>query len=305
MFARLSDRPGWRWFVFGLVLAVAAVAVGALVLSAFRGTGREPTLADLVAGSDPGPIHVHGLGVNPADETLFIATHTGMFSVSTGETKAQRVTDRYQDTMGFTVIGKNRFLGSGHPDPSEAREKGLPPLLGLIESRDAGRSWRPISLLGEADFHVLRSAGNLVYGYDATNERLLLSRNAGRTWLSRTAQAPLIDLVVDPGRPAHVIASAQAVLFESFDGGARWKVNGTQTGLLAWPALDELFIVQGSGDVLTSRDSGRRWLRRGSIGGEPAAVLGRAANDLYVALHDGTIKRSIDGGRTWSVRSRP
>jgi photosystem II stability/assembly factor-like uncharacterized protein len=258
-----------------------------------------------VAESDPGPIHVHGLGVNPADRALFIATHTGMYRVSADETEAQPVTNRYQDTMGFTIIGKNRFLGSGHPDPTEAREKGLPPLLGLIESRDAGRAWRPISLLGEADFHVLRSAGNLVYGYDATNERLLLSRNAGRTWLPRTAPAPLFDLVVDPGRPAHVIASAPAVLFESFDGGKRWEVSGTASGYLTWPAQGELFIVQGSGDVLRSGDSGRRWVKRGSIGGEPAAVLGRAANDLYVALHDGTIKRSVDGGRSWSVRSRP
>jgi hypothetical protein len=305
MFARNSDRPGWRWFVLGLVLAVAAAAVGALALSAFRGSEDKATLADLVAASEPGPIHVHGLGVNPADGALFIATHTGMYRVSEGETKAQPVTNRYQDTMGFTIIGNDRFLGSGHPDPTEAREKGLPVLLGLIESRDAGRSWRPISLLGKADFHVLRSAGNLVYGYDATNERLLLSRNAGRTWLSRTAPAPLLDLVVDPGRPAHVIASAPAVLFESFDGGRRWDVHGTRTGFLTWPTRNELFVVERSGDVVTSRDSGRRWQQRGSIGGEPAALLGRSANDLYVALHDGTIKRSVDGGRSWSVRSRP
>jgi hypothetical protein len=52
--------------------------------------------------------------------------------------------------MGFTVLGSGRFLGSGHPDLREAREKGLPPLLGLIESQDGGRSWVPISLLGEA-----------------------------------------------------------------------------------------------------------------------------------------------------------
>jgi hypothetical protein len=305
MFARLSDRLVGRWFVFGLVLAIAAVAIGALAVSAFRESEDKATLADLVAASEPGPIHVHGLGVNPEDGALFIATHTGMYRVSEGETKAQRVTKRYQDTMGFTIIGKDRFLGSGHPDPKEAREKGLPVLLGLIESRDAGRSWRPISLLGKADFHVLRSAGTLVYGYDATNERLLLSRNAGRTWLSRTAPAPLLDLVVDPGRPAHVIASASAVLFESFDGGRRWDVRGTRTGFMTWPTQKVLFVVEVSGDVLTSRDSGRRWQRRGSIGGEPAALLGRSANDLYVALHDGTIKRSVDGGRSWGVRSRP
>jgi hypothetical protein len=33
--------------------------------------------------------------------------------------------------------------------------------------------------------------------------------------------------------------------------------------------------------------------------------LAQAASDLYVALHDGTIKRSTDSGSTWVVRSTP
>jgi hypothetical protein len=43
---------------------------------------------------------------------------------------------------GFTVVGPNRFLGWGHPDLKEAREKHLPSLLGLIESTDSGESWQ-------------------------------------------------------------------------------------------------------------------------------------------------------------------
>jgi hypothetical protein len=43
----------------------------------------------------------------------------------------------------------------------------------------------------------------------------------------------------------------------------------------------------------------------GAIGGEPAAFDGSGRGDLYVALHDGTIKRSTDGGASWSVRSAP
>jgi hypothetical protein len=69
--------------------------------------------------SDPGPIHVHGLGINPADGALFVATHTGLFRAGPGERSAKRVVDRFQDTMGFTVTGPDRFLGSGHPDGRE------------------------------------------------------------------------------------------------------------------------------------------------------------------------------------------
>jgi hypothetical protein len=110
---------------------------------------------------DPGPVHVHGLGVNPADGALFVATHTGLFRAGPGERRARRVAGRYQDTMGFTVTGPDRFLGSGHPDGRED----LPPFLGLIRSTDAGRTWEPVSLLGERDFHVLEAAGERIYGY--------------------------------------------------------------------------------------------------------------------------------------------
>ena len=43
--------------------------------------------------------------------------------------------DDKQDTMGFTVIGSDRFLGSGHRT-EEQYDEGLPPLLGLIKSTD-------------------------------------------------------------------------------------------------------------------------------------------------------------------------
>ena len=48
---------------------------------------------------------------------------------------------RSLDTMGLIVVGRRRFLGSGHPDLRDD----LPPFLGLIDSRDAGRSWRAVS----------------------------------------------------------------------------------------------------------------------------------------------------------------
>ena len=40
------------------------------------------------------------------------------------------------------------------------------------------------------------------------------------------------------------------------------------------------------------------------FGGRPAA-FDNGGDVLLVALHDGTVKRSADGGRTWAVRSRP
>jgi photosystem II stability/assembly factor-like uncharacterized protein len=228
-----------------------------------------------------------------------------MWRVNANENEAERVGDRLQDTMGFTVAGSNRFLGSGHPDPRDIRDRRLPPLLGLIESTDAGKTWRPISLLGEADFHVLRNAGDRVYGFDATNERLMVSRDGGRTWIEHRPPAPLIDLVPDPRRSGHVVAATERGLFESDDGGGSWRELGKSVGLLAWPAPNRLYAVDGRGRVLTSADAGREWKAVGDIGGQPAALLATAPRDLYVALHDGTIKRSANGGASWALRSAP
>lgn len=99
-----------------MAAAIGLIAAGGLLWHS-RGDGEH---FSGVAFGDPGPMHVHGLGVNPADDALFIATHTGLYRVEKGKRKAQRVGNRYQDTMGFTIVGPNRFLGSGHPDANQA-----------------------------------------------------------------------------------------------------------------------------------------------------------------------------------------
>ena len=258
------------------------------------------------SAADAGPVHVHGLGINPADGALFIATHTGLYRSGEGKSKSVRVGDNKQDTMGFSVIGPNRFLGSGHPD----FRTDLPPLLGLIESSDSGRSWEPISLLGQADFHVLRSAGSRVYGYDASNDRLLASEDAGRTWETVERPVPLLDLVIDPRESQHVVAAGGSDLavglYESRDGGRSWdRIAGNIGGLLAWPAAEQLILVDGGGNVFVSADGGRRLRHTGIVGGQPAALLATSPDEFFVALHDGTIKQSTDEGVTWSVRSAP
>lgn len=46
--------------------------------------------------------HVHGLGVDPADGTLYVASHFGVFRVADGGTP-ERVADRWQDTPNWVV----------------------------------------------------------------------------------------------------------------------------------------------------------------------------------------------------------
>jgi len=281
-----------RVVVTGLAVALAAAACGG-------NDQKETTAAQQPAEvDDPGPVHVHGLGINPRDRALFIATHTGLFRAVEGGSRAERVADRYQDTMGFTVVGPDRFLGSGHPDGRE----NLPPFLGLIRSEDAGETWKPVSLQGQADFHVLEAAGRRVYGFGADFEtrrsQFLVSRDGGRTWQQGEAPEPLISLAIDTASPARLLASSEHNLWRSEDGGRRWRAVAGPSGLVAQLG-SRSYVVSADGEV-SAGDGGRRFRRLGEIGGQPSAFEA-AEGELYAALHDGTIKRSSDG-ESWAVR---
>ena len=282
--------------------ALASGVLGLLLASCGGGGGDGSPVEARV--EDPGPVHVHGLGVNPRDGALFIATHTGLFRAPAGERKARRVGDRFQDTMGFTVVGPDRFLGSGHPD---GRDR-LPPFLGLIETRDAGRTWKPVSLLGEVDFHVLEARGRRVYGFGSDFEsrrpRLLVSADGGRSWRRRDPPESLVTLAIDPRDSEHAVAAGESGLYASPEAARSWRPLRGPAGLLAWTIDGTLHVVDRDGRVHVSGDRGRSWRPMGETGGEPAA-FDSAGDELYVALHDGTVKRSGDHGRSWELRSRP
>ncbi|HEV3479787.1 MAG TPA: hypothetical protein VG144_10115 [Gaiellaceae bacterium] len=178
-------------------------------------------------------------------------------------------------------------------------------MLGLIESRDAGETWKPISLLGKVDFHALRVRGELLVGYDATSGRVMISRDRGGSWRSVRPPEPLIDLVIDPTSAERLLAAGESRLFSSADGGSTWQQLEEGTGLLAWPRRDRLYLLDGGGRLWLSRDGGRRWQQQGDIGGRPAALLATGTGTLFAATHGGEIKHSRDGGVSWTTRGRP
>jgi photosystem II stability/assembly factor-like uncharacterized protein len=275
---------------------VAAAATAALTLAACGDDGGGDSES---AGA---PIeHVHGLGINPGDGTLFIATHTGLFTSRDGEATAKRVDEQFQDTMGFTIVGRDHFLGSGHPAPGEDR----PANLGLIESTNGGESWEEVSLAGEADFHVLRYAHERVYAVNALTGLLMLSDDGGESWTERRPPAGVIDLAVDPGDAERIVAATEGGLGLSEDDGRRWRRLPGEIGLVAWPEPNRLYLIDANGGVQVSESGGQKWSKIGEIGGQPAALAAESAERLYAALHDGTVVESTDGGTTWDVRSSP
>ena len=297
-----AAAPGSRPLVLGRLARRLGVALVILVVGAGCNGGDRRASPSQAVAEDPGVVHVHGLGINPRDGALFAATHTGLFAI--GDGTATRVTERLQDTMGFTVVGPDHFLGSGHPD---FRDKQLTvpdkrPLLGLVESRDAGRSWQPLSLLGEADFHALEVAHGLVYGYDATGQRFMATGDRRRWQVRSTVE--LVGFAVSPSDPELVVATTGRTLLRSTDGGRHWQqLQGPALLVLDWADQAGLWGIAADGQVWHSPDAARTWQRPGRLGGEPEALLADQGR-LYVAVMELGIVSSADGGRTWQLRYR-
>jgi hypothetical protein len=271
------------------------LCLGALAVGACAPAAVPPDASG--DADDPGLAHVHGLGIDPADGTLYAATHYGVFRLPAGG-KPVRIGERRQDTMGFTVVGARRFLGSGHPDPGEPDQ---PPHLGLIESTDAGRSWRTLSMAGEVDFHALEARHGLIYGHDSLTQQLMVSRD-GQRW-DRRAQVALADIAVDPGDPEALLATTERGLARSADGGRSFDlVSGAPLSVLVdWPDATNLVAIDPSGAVHHSADGGTTWTKRGQLPGAPTALATRGPSDLYVATEEG-VYTSHDGGGSFTLR---
>ena len=282
--------------------SVAVGVLAALALSACS-TDQPATTASARAGTDPGVEHIHGLGVDPADGVLYAASHYGLFRVPAQGT-ATRVAERRQDTMGFTVVGPNTFLGSGHPDHDQ--DRGLPAQLGLIRSTDAANSWQVVSLGGETDFHALHAAHGSVFGWDAGTGRLMVSGDDGRTWDTRSRLA-LRDFAISPADPNILLATTQQGLVRSTDGARTWQAvpGAPLIAVLAWVEPAALLGITPDGTVQHSPDSGRTWTARGNAGGQPEAVTidtRQGTSTLFVAVSDRGIVASTDDGRTFATR---
>ncbi|MGP4045371.1 F510_1955 family glycosylhydrolase [Streptomyces sp. 2A115] len=282
MTARPAARP---------LLAIAGASVAALVLAACGDSSSETGAA--ASESQPSGVlsHVHGLGVDPADGRVYVATHSGLYTVVKGQ-KPKLVGDSKDDFMGFTITGENTFIASGHGAPGSDR----PGNVGLIETKDAGRTWTSRSLSGEADFHSLDSAKGTVYGYEGG--RIRVSSDL-KSWDDR-ATPEALDLAVSPAGEKLLATTAEGVV-TSTDGG-RTFAKGVEPvqAIVSWPAEKSLFGIDTSGKLSSSADGGKSWKELTAVpGGQPQALTAVNADHVLAATMTG-VYESRDGGKTFS-----
>ncbi|MFF6829120.1 F510_1955 family glycosylhydrolase [Streptomyces longwoodensis] len=275
-------------------LTATAVLTLTLVLTACSNDPGVGTAA--TEPSAPALSHVHGLGIDPADNQVYVATHDGIYTPGKDGT-AQLVGDSRDDFMGFTVAKAKTFLASGHPAPGTSG----PAHRGLIESTDSGKTWKTRSLAGEADFHALDYAHDTIYGYDSTNGLLRVSKD-GNTWDDR-AQLRALDIAVSPDDPDTVLATTADGVAKSTDGGKTFAVGKQPVmAFVSWAKPDALYGIDTSGGLKRSTDGGTTWQQTAVVpGGQPQALTAVDAGHVLAATQDG-IYESQDGGKTFTKR---
>ncbi len=275
-----------------------SIAIGVVLGLPGCSSAPEPNSGG-ASGDVPGLSHVHGLGINPADGRLYAASHYGVFRIVDG--RAEPTGSLIQDTMGFTVAGPNRFLGSGHPDirNDTVLKKGDRPLLGLIESTDRAISWRGLSLQGEVDFHALTFAHDRVYGFDSTSGRVMVSTDL-KTWESR-AQIGLASLAVSPDSPDLLVATAEQGVVRTSDGARTLHpvAGAPALVIVSWDRDAGLWGLATDGRVHSSTDGGATWTAHGNVEGQPAALL--AHREALFAATSTAVLKSTDRGTTWTT----
>lgn len=291
-----------RWpLAAAVTLILGAIAVVLLVRAS-----TEPAATDLQAETPADaeiPLqHVHGLGIDPLQGTLYAATHSGLVRFS-GHGGAEHVGDN-RDLMGFTVLGPDRFLASGHPDVAGIRD-GLPGHLGLLESTNGGADWSIVSLGGEADLHAIAHADGQVYAVDSKNGRFLASSDL-RTWESRAPSAAT-SMAIDPENHQRVVAADGAELQVTGDGGRTWRpLQGPPLLYVAWSTGTGLWGVTADGSTHVRAPSDGTWRELNRLPGEPQAVLSDGAT-MYAAAHvgDETTIQMFRSGRWQEQHAAP
>ena len=138
---------------------------------------------------------------------------------------------------------------------------------------------------------------------------MVISEDGGRSFVEHfTPRGLIIDFEVDPDDPElHPRRHRRAAL--PLRGRGRELARRCNRGRApGWPgpAPDRLYrALARTARSSVSSDGGDSFEQVGKVDGEPYALDPHGTDELYMALSDGTILHTADGGREWSEEFRP
>jgi mono/diheme cytochrome c family protein len=163
---------------------------------------------------------IQGIGVHPLDpSSLYLATNNGLY-LTTQDKQAELLSRNNDNLISIAVA---------HDKASTLYASGHPPIggnLGLLRSKDYGRSWEKISTdpngpIALEKLTVSHSDPDTIYG---VYQGLRVSHDGGNTWLKVAAEPPgLFGLAVSGHDSRLLYAAARDGLYVSRNGGRSWN----------------------------------------------------------------------------------
>lgn len=304
-----SNSKNIKYVIFGII---AVVVAGIIVTLMITQNGTNVTDSPLV-----GPwTDVHGVGMflSGNDETLYLATHQGLFEKT--EQGWNRVGNDNSDLMGFSIYSEEeKMYSSGHPKTGGN--------LGFRVSDDKGNSWTTISKVKDipVDFHAMTASPaqkGLIYGSPGGGHELFVTFDEGASWKSLSIPDQIISLAADPLDSNKVYAGTVSGLYVSENAGQKWqKINpnvevGVVTGIGFAPDGKTMYLfstLDGRGSIYKSITGGETMVKtqgqipdaRGIWDFEPGRngeIYAIVAQQLSWGLAMSVYKTN-DGGDTW------
>lgn len=195
------------------------------------------------------------------------------------------------------------------PPPANV-SKAAPVYQGFAVSRDRGESWESRGWITSAVSAIAADPDDAERVYLATDYGVLATSDAGTAWklVSDWNMPVVLDIAIEDGT---IWAATAEGLYESSDGGARWRVrsaglpvpNATYTSAVL-PLSGSMMIATADG-LFRSSDGGGSWMRSGLDGIALAGVVAHPSDPSHLAAYSNTggIWVSSDGGRSWTDRS--
>ncbi|MCE3291250.1 MAG: hypothetical protein K0Q84_187 [Arthrobacter sp.] len=292
-FPRLGSAAAAAALLLALSACAPSPAPTGTAESGTAGSGTAGTHGSGGSTSSLPSAHVHGLTVDAKTGRVLLATHEGLFDMSTEPATKIGPTN---DLMGFTAVaGTGVFYASGHP----GKDSTMPNPMGLIRSSDGGKTWEQLSRQGKSDFHALTVTKSGIVAFDGQ----LWTSPDGKTWTTATAGFAPAVLAGNAGTNT-VLATLPEGLQRSTDGGRTWKpVPSSPVIQFAAFANDKEAVgVEPNGTVHHSTDGGTTWTSKGRINAEVQAVAAAKGTEgkLQIwAATEGELIVSRDGGATF------